>query len=88
LTETSPLSYNWVNYVYLSEIQKIDPPTCKEGSLEWIHFDELFHIPTPKTDWHIYRMVLEGKKFVLTAEFNKNLDLLHMFEELEGMKLI
>ena len=88
LTETSPLSYNWINYVYLAEIEEKAPPLCNEGTLEWIHFDSLLQVPTPKTDWHIYRMILEGKKFVLTAEYDENLDLIQMHEELEGLRLI
>lgn len=88
LTETSPLSYNWINYVFLAEIEKMAPPYCNEGTLEWISFDNLLDIPTPKTDWHIYRMILDGKKFVLNAEFNENLELIRMYEELEGLQLV
>lgn len=88
LTETSPLSYNWINYVYLAEIAKIKSPICNEGILEWINFNDLLQVPTPKTDWYIYKMILEGKKFVLTAEFDGNMKLIQMHEELEGLRLV
>ena len=68
LTETSPTKYNWINYVYLAEIDFIPPPACNEGTLEWIAFDQVLQVPTPKTDWYIYDYLLKQKSFVLNAE--------------------
>lgn len=88
LTETSPTKYNWVNFVYITEIDFIDPPTCNEGTLTWIAFDELLNVPTPKTDWHIYKYILDGKPFALNAEYDEQLNLLSMTEEIENIKII
>ena len=83
LTETSPTDYNWTGYVYLAEIDFVPPPPCNEGDLEWIHFDHILQVPTPKTDWFIYQYLLSGKPFAFNAEFDENLDLIIMQEEIE-----
>lgn len=82
LTESSPTEYNWTNYVYLAEIDFVSPPECNEGTLEWVHFDNLLDIPTPKTDWFIYQYMLENKVFVFNANYNQQLELLEMTEEI------
>lgn len=85
LTETSPTDYNWTGYVYLAEIDYVPPPPCNEGYLEWIHFDDILSVPTPKTDWYIYQYLLAGKTFAFSAEFDEQLELLHMWEEIEDV---
>ena len=87
LTETSPVKYNWICYVYHAEIDMMPPPTCDEGILEWIDFEDILKVPTPPTDWHIYNYLLQGKKFIMTADFDKQLNLLSMQEELAGITL-
>lgn len=83
LTETSPANYNWIIYVYHAEIEKILPPFCDEGILEWIDFEDIPNVPTPSTDWHVYKYLLEEKRFVFTADFDEETNLLMMREELE-----
>lgn len=85
LTETSPTDYNWTGYVYLAEIDFVPAPPCNEGELEWIHFDDILSIPTPKTDWYIYQYLLEQKPFAFSAEFDEALDLIEMREEIEDV---
>lgn len=88
LTETSPTKYNWINYVYIAEIDFIEPPSCNEGVLMWISFDELLTIPTPKTDWYIYKYVMDNQSFALNAEYDENLNLLSMTEEIENRRIL
>ena len=85
LTETSPVKYNWINYVYLAEIDKIPPPPCNEGELAWIHFDDVLEVDTPKTDWFIYKYLLENRPFAFNAIFDASINLLQMTEEIEGV---
>lgn len=87
LTETSPAKYNWVNYVYLAEIEDIPPPPCNEGTLEWIAHEDILKVPTPKTDWFIYEYVRRGQKFNFSALFDETPELIQMREDLTG-KLI
>lgn len=87
LTETSPTKYNWVSYVYISEIEYQDPPTCNEGTLKWIHKDDLSKIPTPITDLHIYQYVLQNKKFIFDAVYDENLRILQMTEAIENLNI-
>ena len=87
LTETSPSKYNWVSYVYISEIEYQDPPTCTEGTLKWIHKDDLSKIPTPITDLHIYQYVLQNKKFIFDAVYDENLRILQMTEAIENLNI-
>ena len=81
LTETSPVNYNWVSYIYMVEIPWIPAPACDEGELYWVHADELKDLDTPPTDWYIYQYVNEGKKFVFSAEYDMSLNLNKMVEE-------
>lgn len=88
LTETSPTKYNWINYVYIAEIDFIEPPFCNEDTLNWIAFDDLLKVPTPKTDWFIYKYILDNKPFAFSALYNEDLDLLSMIEEIENTELV
>lgn len=88
LTETSPVDYNWISYVYLAEIEKQTTVESDEGSLEWMHVDDLLKIPTPKTDLYIYKSLIKGSKFIFNAEYNEDLELQLMINELTEEKLI
>lgn len=85
LTETSPVKYNWIGYVYVAEIDFIEPPYCNEGTLKWVDFDEVLKVPTPKTDWFIYKYIQENRFFVFDAVFDDKLQLLEMKEEISGI---
>jgi 8-oxo-dGTP diphosphatase len=85
LTETSPVKYNWINYVYLAEIEHLTPPFCNDGDLAWIHFDDVLKVDTPKTDWFIYKYILEGRPFAFNAIFDREIKLIKMTEELEDV---
>lgn len=89
LTETSPTDYNWTSYVYVADIDLIDPPPCPEGTLEWIDFDgDRDAIPTPKTDWFVYQYILDGKPFAFSATFDDELNMLEMVEDIEGIRVV
>lgn len=84
LVETSPTVYNWVSFVYSAEVERLPPPACREGKLEWIEDAQLEGLPTPATDGYIYRFVAEGRRFVLDATFDADLNLLALQDELTG----
>lgn len=84
LIESSPSPYNWVSFVYVAEIEFLLPPPCNEGTLEWIYFEDVLQVPTPKTDWFIYKYLLEGKLFVFNALYDQKLNLLKMTDEQTG----
>jgi len=84
LTESSPTKYNWICYVYVAEIDMVEPPFCDEGILEWIDFKDLLSIPTPESDWYIYKYILEEKMFAFNAEYDEHLNLIYMSEDLEN----
>ncbi|MFD2556800.1 NUDIX hydrolase [Sphingobacterium tabacisoli] len=88
LTESSPTKYNWVNYVYIADIDYVVPPLCNEGTLNWIDFEDLLNVPTPKTDWYIYKYILDKKPFAFNAEYDDTLSLLSMHEEIENKILV
>lgn len=85
LTDISHGEYNWGNYVYLAEIDFIPAPPCNEGVLEWIHFEEVLDRSTPKTDWFIYKYMLECEVFAFSAKFDDQLEMYEMREEIEGI---
>ncbi len=88
LVESSPTAYNWQCNIYLADIPFQPPPPCDEGILEWIPFDEIPAVPTPPTDWHIYQYLMRGQAFALNAIYDENLNLLSMYEEIEGTMLV
>ena len=87
IVESSPTKYNWICFVYLSEIEHINPPECNEGKLEWIEFSKLKDIPTPVTDWFIYQYAVENRNFMFNVEYDAQLKIFSMSEEIEGKKL-
>ena len=84
LVETSPAPYNWISFVFSAEIEYQDPPPCPEGTLLWIDCNQLLEVPTPATDWFIYKYLLEKRKFHFDAQFDAGIQLLLMREELEN----
>ncbi|MCK6692816.1 MAG: NUDIX domain-containing protein [Thermoanaerobaculia bacterium] len=87
LSETSPVDYNWLCYIYLADIPWQEAPGCNEGVLEWIPAARLHEIPTPPTDLAIYDYVHRGEKFVIDAVYDAELHLTHLIEELSGKNL-
>lgn len=82
LTETSPVDYNWICYVYLADIEHCSAPDCDEGALEWIAHEDLPNVPTPPTDVAIYACIQRGEQFVFDAVFDEQLNLLRMEREM------
>lgn len=82
LVETSPTKYNWINFVYVADIDRLPPPLCNEGELRWIAFSEVLDVPTPKTDWFIYQYILENRPFAFHANFDNEINLLRMIDAL------
>ncbi len=88
LAETSPVDYNWLCYIYLADIEKCEPPPCDEGELQWIDFQDILSVPTPPTDWQIYKFILENRAFVLDAIYDENLKMIEMTDEISGEKFL
>lgn len=88
LTETSPTNYNWISYIYLVETDLVDIPKSSEGKLEWIGFQEIINIPTPKTDDIIYKYIIDKKKFIISIEYNNKIQIITMKEEIENKNLL
>ncbi|TNE68393.1 MAG: NUDIX domain-containing protein [Bacteroidetes bacterium] len=87
LSESSPVNYNWLCYIYLADIPYQTPPYCNEGQLEWISSTQLRTIPTPPTDLAIYDFVDRGEMFVMDAVYDEALNLLQLVNELSGADL-
>jgi 8-oxo-dGTP diphosphatase len=87
LTETSPTKYNWVSYIYTVDIPYVPAPHCDEGTLHWVDVEDLETLDTPPTDMSIYKYVAESKKFIFDATFDEQLNMISLYEELEGINL-
>jgi 8-oxo-dGTP diphosphatase len=87
LTESSPGAYNWISYIYIADIEAIEPPFCEEGLLEWIGADMLDKIDTPPTDLLIYQYVDKKLNFAFSAKYDNQLNLIEMWEELSAKKV-
>ncbi|MBV6654476.1 MAG: NUDIX domain-containing protein [Mameliella sp.] len=84
LTETAPTNYNWLCFIFIADIERVPPPPCNEGTLEWIPRSGLLDVPTPPTDWQIYEYLLKGQPFALDVLYDAQLNLLEMREEISG----
>ncbi len=84
VVETSPTDYNWILFVYASDVQRFELPACEEGELRWVDLARLAEFATPATDTHIYRLILAGQPFFLNAEYDAELNLLFLQDELTG----
>lgn len=84
LQDTAPTDYNWISFVYVAEVERFAPPECREGVLEWLPLSHVPALPTPPTDQFIYRLVLQGRPFVLDAQYDADIELLRLEEEIAG----
>jgi len=84
LSESSPTDYNWICFIYQAEVSYFTPPPCDEGTLEWVELQDVPKLPTPPTDWQIYQYVLNERPFALDAQYDGQLRLLEMREEISG----
>ena len=75
MTETSPVKFNWINYIYIGMVEHFTPDYCNEGSLEWVAEEKILELPTPTTDWYIYNLLLQKDFFVLDAQYDAELNL-------------
>lgn len=87
ITETSPVDYNWILYVYTAHVERFTPPPCDEGALAWVDLNRLDQYPTPETDPFIYDWVRRSTFFVLDAVYDSETRLLRMTEEISGQVL-
>ena len=82
LVETSPTPYNWISFVYLAEIEHMSPPLCNEGILTWINCNEIDGNLSPLSDVFIYQYILKNEVFALNAEYDENIHLLKLTNDL------
>ena len=88
LIESSPGKYNWQCNIYVADINRVPPPECDEGILEWIAYADVPQIPTPPTDWQIYQYIMAEKPFAMDAIYDKKMNLTFFKEELENKNLL
>ena len=88
LTETSSIDYNWICYIYLAQIEDIAPPFCDEGTLEWIDYSRILEVPTPPSDWQVYKYVVENRPFAFSARYDKDMKMVELIEEFENIQLL
>lgn len=88
MVETSPQKFNWINFIYVSNVEYFEPKPFDEGELVWHNIDDILDLPTPKTDWYIYKYIRENKPFMFDAIYDENITLLSLIEEIENIKLL
>ena len=87
LVETSPVDYNWINFVFERHVDRVPPPACSEGTLVWVARAHLPTVPTPPTDYFIYDYLMTGRPFHFEATYDEDLRLRSLREELGGVVL-
>ena len=84
MTETSPVKCNFINYIYVAEVDYFVPNECNEGILERIEESKLKTIPTPQTDLLIYEYLSKNTFFVFDALYDEEVTLLSLIEKITG----
>jgi hypothetical protein len=59
-----------------------------KGTLKWIAFDNMLSVPAAKTDWDIYKYILDKKPFAFGAGYDEQLNLLSLTEEIENIHVL
>ncbi|MCL1902154.1 MAG: NUDIX domain-containing protein [Alphaproteobacteria bacterium] len=88
LTETSPIKFNWINFIYTAEIDNVSPPECIEGEFVWIDRADIESIPMPATDKFFFKYLDAGAPFILNAIYDSDLNLTSLTEEIKKEKLV
>ena len=88
IIENSKINYNWVHFVYLSEVPYFDPKETDEGYLEWVYKDDVESLPTPEIDKEVYKYVVNNQKFIFNDEYDDELNLIYAKEELSGKVIV
>lgn len=85
MIETSPVDFNWTNFIYYAEVEDEILKECKEGELIWIEKEELNEINMPDSDKFLYKYVFESDAFfVLDVIYDENIKILSLTELIEG----
>ena len=88
IIESSKANYNWVDFVYISEIPYFDPIDTDEGYLEWVHKDDIDTLPTPEIDKYVYKYIVDNQKFIFNDVYDSDLNLIYAKEELSGKIIV
>ena len=88
IIENSKNNYNWVDFVYISEVPYFEPIETDEGYLEWVHKDDVLKLPTPEIDKEVYKYIVNNKKFIFNDEYDEEINLIYSKEELSGKVII
>lgn len=89
LVETcKKVDYNWIDFVFIAEVDYFVPNECEEGFLEWINKEDIFNISTPEIDKEMYKYIIDNKKFIFNDIYNSNMKLIYAKEEISGETII
>jgi len=92
LVDTSPTSFNWWSAIYVADLDGDAPRPqavdCAEGTIGWFSRVELLALPMPSTDRFIYDYLARRKTFAFSAEYDRDLNLVRLEDELARVRLI
>lgn len=88
IIDNSKTKYNWVDFVYLSEVFYFEPKETNEGYLEWININEIDSIQTPEIDREMYKYIINNQKFIFNNYYDENINLYYSKEELSGIVIV
>jgi 8-oxo-dGTP diphosphatase len=84
LAETSPVKFNFINFIYRAHVDFFEPPLCDEGRLQWVAREDMEKLPAPETDRFIYQFAKSGRIFMLNAIYDEKLNLISLVEEIQN----
>lgn len=88
IIENSKVNYNWIHFVYLSNVDYFEPKETDEGYLEWVYKDDMESIPTPEIDKEVYKSIVNNAKFIFNDIYDDDLNLIYAKEELSGKVIV
>ena len=88
IIENSKVNYNWVHFVYLSEVPYFESGETDEGYLEWVYKDDVKNLPTPEIDKEVYEYIINNQKFIFNDLYDDDINLIYAKEELSGKVIV
>ncbi len=88
IIENSKVNYNWIHFVFLSNIDYFEPKETDEGYLEWVYKDDMEKIPTPEIDKEVYKAIVNNENFIFNDIYDDDINLVYAKEELSGKVIV
>lgn len=87
MIETSPVDFNWTNFIFYAEVEEEKLKECIEGELIWVDKEEVMKMNMPDSDKFLYKyLFMNNEFFMLDVTYDENLKITSLEEVINGKK--